>query len=131
MVLPQPLSPTRPSVSPGSIVKLTPSTARTTRRRRGQDAGEEAVAEGEVLDEILDGQQGHGGSGSGLYAHQVAGGALAGRGRSERGLLDVAARLGDGQRGWKRQPGGTALSPGITPGMAPRRPSRPGRAGTR
>jgi hypothetical protein len=33
--LPQPLSPTSPSVSPGAIAKVTPSTARTTPRRTG------------------------------------------------------------------------------------------------
>ncbi len=36
--LPQPDSPTSPSVSPGSSAKLTPSTARITRRRRASHA---------------------------------------------------------------------------------------------
>ena len=50
--LPQPLSPTSPSVSPCRSVKLTPSTALTVAvwRRR------QALGEGEVHREMLDAQ---------------------------------------------------------------------------
>ena len=48
VVLPQPDSPTRPSVSPRRISKLTPSTAWTTADRALQDA----AVDREVLDEV-------------------------------------------------------------------------------
>ena len=58
VVLPHPLSPTSPSVSPGSTVKLTPSTARTTRAFAAERAGEEAAAQREVLREVVDSEEG-------------------------------------------------------------------------
>ena len=51
--LPQPDSPTRPSVSPGAMSKLTPSTACTTSALRA----EQAAADREVLDQVLDAQE--------------------------------------------------------------------------
>ena len=50
VVLPQPDSPTRPSVSPRRIVKLTPSTAWTV----GDRPLEDAAADREVLHEVAD-----------------------------------------------------------------------------
>ena len=53
VVLPQPLSPTRPSVSPAATVKLTPSTAWTTRRAgAGRSAASRPRREREVLDQV-------------------------------------------------------------------------------
>ena len=53
VVLPQPDSPTRPSVSPRRIEKLTPSTACTV----AGAAAEEPAADLEVLDEVADLEQ--------------------------------------------------------------------------
>ena len=41
VVLPQPDSPTRPSVSPRRIVKLTPSTARTSADLAAEEAADD------------------------------------------------------------------------------------------
>ncbi len=54
MVLPQPDSPTRPSVSPRPIAKLTSSTARTIAAVRSADA---AACDGEMLAQVLDLEQ--------------------------------------------------------------------------
>ena len=53
VVLPQPDSPTSPSVSPRRIVKLTPSTARTTPSEPAEEPGRHRV----VLDEVAHLQQ--------------------------------------------------------------------------
>ena len=52
--LPDPLSPTRPRVSPGAISKLTSSTAFS----RADDAPRDALADRELLAQVLDHEQG-------------------------------------------------------------------------
>ena len=100
VVLPQPLSPTRPSVSPGAMVKLTPSTARTTRAPARKQRASRPPREGEVLDEVLDAQQRRAQAGGALRLDPTAlatwqADVVAGADRAQARDLGGAARLGD------------------------------------
>ena len=131
VVLPQPDSPTRPSVSPRRISKLTPSTAWTMADRPLQDA----AADREVLDEVahLDqrrpaaGRRGpsarvrlparHGDPSTAPAAAPAPAGVGAAAARRRR-----RGRASSGRRG----PGRSGRSSGWTSRRDARRPPRPG-----
>ena len=107
--LPQPDSPTRPTVSPDSIVRLDAID--------GMDRAEPAA---EVDDEILDGEQAH--SRRRLRRRRKTGDpAVRRRPEASGGRSVRQMSMTFGQRGAKAQPGGNASSGGTMPGISARR----------
>ena len=106
--MPEPDSPTMPRLRPGSIVKLTPSSARTTRGGREQALARQAVVADEVRD--LEQRRGHRAS---VASRARRGGCSArgGRRRPRSGGGTVRQALGDreraaaGERAARRQVG--------------------------
>ena len=118
VVFPQPLSPTRPRVSPRRIVKLTPSTALMCPHR----PVEQAPLDGEVLRQVLDLEQGVGERGFGSVGHGARLGysqqetAWPGATSSSSGMV-LHSSVACGQRAAKGQPWITCMGLGTEPAM--------------
>ena len=117
VLLPQPLSPTRPRVSPRRSSRSTPSTARTDPARRPAHQLDEAVGHAEMDREVLDLQQrAHAGSLERLPAQ--TGGPMAGRGLDQRRCGPPGRRARHRRSaGWKLQPRGRSIRDGGCPAI--------------
>ena len=120
VVLPQPDSPTRPSVSPSRIVKLTSSTAATAPttlrfhpRRIGNDFRRWRTSRSQR-------GRAHGSTASSrLYRKQLAS-CVGPTGRSAGTRSAQRPGMASGQRGWKGQPRGRPRGCGIEPAIVGR-----------
>ena len=124
--LPQPDSPTRPSASPGASSRSTPSTARRTAPARpGGRRRPTPPRSGKCIDEVAHLEQ--------RLSHRRSPAPVGRLRRRASGWMHAVARpppsgrsgnapsrqsgCTNGQRGWKRQPGGGAARSGGAPGI--------------